>query len=253
MLIPFRALLKGALRDRMSLFYATLFPIGLLIGLGAAFGTADYRAHLLAGMLAASTLFFSLFGIAFESMFQRNSGVYKLLRATPYRTVAFAVHLTAARGVIALASCALVAVVGAVDFGLAVSWHAALLLAPVLAMGTLCFTFLGLVVGNLAQRENSVAMLCNLFCWPMIFASETFYSLAGAPGWVRALNEVLPLGHLIAGVRAALAGDLGGTLGALGLLAGYTALALGLAVVTFRWDADAPPLRLGRVRSRVAA
>src|SRR5260370_34499367 len=98
MLTTFRTLLRGALRDRISLFFAIVFPIGILLVLGFVFASTDYRRQLLSGMLAASALFFSLNGIAFESLFQKNSGVYKLLRATPYQSNTFITNLTVSRG-----------------------------------------------------------------------------------------------------------------------------------------------------------
>jgi ABC-2 type transport system permease protein len=99
--------------------------------LGFVFPDPGYRRQLLAGMLAVSTLFFSLNGIAFESLYQRNSGVYKLLRATPYRTITFITNLAASRGVVALLSCVLVAIVGVLVFGIAISWQSALLYSSV--------------------------------------------------------------------------------------------------------------------------
>src|SRR5215470_17706562 len=135
MLTPFRTLLRGALRDRISLFFSIVFPIGFLLVLGFVFPDPGYRRQLLAGMLAVSVLFFSLSGIAFESLFERNSGVYKLLRATPYKSISFITNLTASRGVVALLSCTLVAIVGVITFGIALSWQSVLLLIPVLALG----------------------------------------------------------------------------------------------------------------------
>jgi ABC-2 type transport system permease protein len=249
-LVPFRALLKGALRDRISLFYSVLFPIGLLLGLGIAFPASEYRRQLLAGALAISTLFFSASGIAFEALAQRNRGVYKLLRATPYSRVAFVTNLTAARGVVAHLGCALVAAAGSLVFGIGLTGRDALLLAPVLALGTLCFTFLGLTVGNLAQNEGQAAMLNNIITLPMVFASEAFYGLGGAPAWLRQVSQALPLGHLIDGIRAAMAGNLGGIVAPCLLLAGFTTLTLTLSLLTFRWDPDAAPLR--RHAARVA-
>ena len=122
MLTTFRTLLRGALRDRISLFFAIVFPIGILLVLGFVFPAPDYRRQLLAGMLAVSALFFSLNGIAFESLFQRNSGIYKLLRATPYKSITFITNLTVSRGVVALLSCTLVTIVGVLTFGIAFSW-----------------------------------------------------------------------------------------------------------------------------------
>jgi len=243
MLTTFRTLLRGALRDRISLFFAVVFPIGTLLVLGFVFPSPEYRRQLLAGMLAVSVLFFSLSGIAFESLFQRNSGVYKLLRATPYKTITFITNLTASRGVVALLSCTLVAIVGVITFGIALSWQSVLLLIPVLVLGILCFTFLGLTVSNLAQNENQVAMLNNVVTLPMVFTSATFYSLSNAPTWVTTIGRLLPFSYLLDAEHAAFAGNAAGVVLPLLILCGFTLLALLLSLVTFRWDPNAPPLR----------
>jgi ABC-2 type transport system permease protein len=251
MLTTFRTLLRGALRDRVSLFFAIVFPIGFLLVLGFVFPDPGYRRQLLAGMLAVSTLFFSLNGIAFESLNQRNSGVYKLLRATPYRTITFITNLTASRSIVALLSCVLVIVVGMLVFGIAVSWQSVLLLVPGLVLGTLCFTFLGLTISNLVQNENQVAMLNNIVTLPMIFSSATFYSLSNAPAWVKAIGHVFPFSYLLDGEHAAFAGNAAGIVFPSLILLGFTVLSMLLAFVTFRWDPNAPVMR--RVlRTRVA-
>src|SRR5215831_18116230 len=134
MFVPFRTLLRGALRDRASLAWAVVFPLVLLLALGFAFPAPIYRRQLLVGMLALSVMFFSLYGIAFESLAQRNQGVYKLLRVTPYHTLAFVVNLTLARGIVALLSSAVVAVVGVIVFQIAIGVTTVLLLAPVLVL-----------------------------------------------------------------------------------------------------------------------
>jgi ABC-2 type transport system permease protein len=240
---PFRTLLRGALRDRISLAWAIVFPLVLLLALGFAFPTPGYRSHLLVGMIALSVMFFSLYGIAFESLAQRNHGVYKLLRATPYHTLAFVINFTLARGVVALLSSVVVGVVGVLIFHIAITPLGLLLLAPVLVLATLCFTFVGLTVGNLSQNETQVAGLNNLVTLPMIFASEAFYSLAAAPAWVHTLSRALPLSHVLDGVSAALAGSVSSSVTPFLFVLGYTVLALAAAVATFRWDPDVAPLR----------
>jgi ABC-2 type transport system permease protein len=244
MLTTFRTLLRGALRDRISLFFAIVFPVAVLLVLGFVFPSPDYRRQLLAGMLAVSVLFFSLNGIAFESLYQRNSGVYKLLRATPYKSITFITNLTVSRGVVALLSCTLVAIAGVLIFGIALlSWQSILLLIPVMVLGVLCFTFLGLTISNLVQNENQVAMLNNIVTLPMIFTSSTFYSLSNAPSWVSTIGHVLPFSYLIDAEHAAFAGNAGGVVFPLLILFGFTLIAMLLALVTFRWDPNAPPMR----------
>lgn len=160
MAAPFLALLRGALRDRISLFYAVVIPDALLLILGTLFPSPSYRQQLIAGTVAIS---------------------------------------------------------------------------------------------NFAQNEGQVSMLTNLVTMPMIFASEAFYRLDGAPAWVRLLDRALPFGHLIDGARAGLAGDAAGVLDPMLLLAIYTILTLAISVITFRWDPDAPPLRWSPHRRRPVA
>ncbi len=210
MFITFRTLLRGAMRDRTSLFFAIVFPIAALLVLGFIFPSQEYRKQLLAGMLAISVLFFSLNGIAFESLFQRNSGVYKLLRATPYKSITFITNLTASRGVVALLSCTLVAIVGVLIFGIPLGWQNVLLLIPIMVLGVLCFTYLGLTISNLVQNENQVAMLNNIVTLPMIFTSATFYSLSNAPSWVTTIGRLFPFSYVIDAEHAAFAGNAGG-------------------------------------------
>jgi ABC-2 type transport system permease protein len=240
MFTTFRLLFKGALRDRISLGYGIAFPIVIIAGLGTVFAAPAYRHLLLTGMLAVSVLFFSLQGIAFESLAQRNSGVYKLLRATPYHTFAFIWNLAAGRGALTLISSLLVLVFGALLYGFALSWLMIILLLPVLILGILCFSLLGLVASNLAQNESQVAIMTNtILGLPMLFTSEVFFSLASAPSWVRLIGKLLPLSHLIDGIRAAFTGNPDSMLMPLLILSGYTLLALLLAVLTFRWDSQA--------------
>ncbi|PZN07801.1 MAG: ABC transporter permease [Bacillota bacterium] len=236
----FRILLRGALRDRISLVWAVLFPVGLLAVLGSFFPDPAYRRHLVGGTVTLSSLFFALSGTAFDVLAQRNRGVYKLLRVTPLRTAAFVTALAAARGVVTLACAGAVLAAGAVAWHLPLGAAEILLLAPVLAVATFCFTLLGFTIGNLAGNEAQTAMLNNLLTLPMVFGSEVFYRLDRAPAWVQAASRVLPLSPALDGVRAALAGQPGDLLGPLAALAGFALLALGLAVVTFRWDPHAP-------------
>src|SRR5262249_33250251 len=111
----------------------------------------------------------------------------------------------------------------------------------------------GLIVGNLSQNETQVAGLNNLVTLPMIFASEAFYALTAAPSWVQTLSRVLPLSHVLDGVRAALDGQPSNILTPLLVVTGYTMLALALAVVTFRWDPHAAPRRRSDRAARLSA
>lgn len=134
MWITFRALLSGALRDRISLFWAIVAPLGMLFGLGSLFPDDTYRQRLVIGLVAFGSLGFAMTGTGFEVMRQRTRGVYKLLRATPFPVAAFVGALTGARGVMTLLSAALITIVGLVAYGPDWSVTGALLMPPVLSV-----------------------------------------------------------------------------------------------------------------------
>jgi len=246
MLIPFKALLTGALRDKMSLFYGLVFPVIMMIVLGYFFKDTAYRQQLLIGLVALGGFFFTMTGTGFEVMKQRRMGVYKLLRATPFKISTFVATLTAARGLVALVCSLLVFAGGALYFGVRVSLTGLVLMLPVLLLGTVCFTAMGFILGNLGSSETQVAGINNLFQLPMTFGSPIFYSLNAAPQWVQVLSKCLPMSHYIAALKAGLAGDPGAMALPLLVLLGFTLVILAAAVLTFRWDPDSSLLRIQR-------
>ena len=232
----FRTLLRGALRDRISLFWAVLFPVVLLAVLSSFFPDPGYRQHLAGGMVTLSCLFFALSGTGFEVLAQRNRGVYKLLRVAPLGTTAFVAALAAARVVVTLLCAGAVLAAAVLLWGPSWSPEELLLLLPVLALATFCFTALGFTIGNLGDNEAQVAMLNNLLTLPMVLGSEVFYTLERAPAWMQAASQMLPLHHALGAVRAAMSGHPGDVLPGMAALVLFTLLSLGLAVATFRWD-----------------
>ncbi|PYI50490.1 ABC transporter permease [Paenibacillus flagellatus] len=238
----FQSMLATSLRDKISLFYSTLFPVALLVGLGLYFDSPAYKPVLTTGVIGLGSLFWALQGVAFQVMQQRNKGVYKLLRLAPYPTLSFILCMTLARTVLGLAMSVLVLLAAVVVLGLPVTLAGVLTLLVVLAAGTLCFTALGFLVANMARNEGQINMLSNLLYLPMVFGTDAFYSLAGAPGWIEAVGRCFPFAYFVDGMRSALAGHYADAAVSVAIVAGFTAAVLLLAAVTFRWDADQSPL-----------
>ena len=119
--------------------------------------------------------------MAFDVLGQRNRGVYKLLRITPVRTPVFIVRLALARSIVALGCTLFVLAAGLFILGVPFSLAGLPMLFVVLALGMVAFTFLGFIIGNLGNDESGVATLTNAVTLPLLFLTETFYSLDGAP------------------------------------------------------------------------
>ena len=80
--------------------------------------------------------------------------------------------------------------------------------------------------------------MMNLLTWPMMFLSEVWFSLEGAPAWLEKLALAMPLTHMIRGVRQVMndGASLSDVMGKIMLLILLTALFLALGSWRFRWQ-----------------
>jgi ABC-2 type transport system ATP-binding protein len=78
----------------------------------------------------------------------------------------------------------------------------------------------------------------NLIILPMAFLGGAFVPLDFAPGWLRQVSYVMPLGYLVTGVQNVLARGLGpaSALPAIAILLGFTAVLTVIAARFFRWE-----------------
>ena len=247
-----RTMLAGILRDMHTLVWTMVFPVAMLLGLGYYVNDPAYSERLLAGVLATNVLFGAAMVTAFNVMSHRNRGIYKLLRATPFPTTAFIVSVTASRTVLTLLVSCVVTVISVAVFGVKLSLFGLMMVLAALLMGTVCFTAIGFIAANLSRDESNVNMISNLMCFPMLFTSEAFYSLEHAPEWVRVIGRLQPFHYLVEAMGAA-AGqrvDASAVMLSLGILAGFAAVCLAIAVLTFRWDPDEAASRSGKRYAR---
>ena len=75
--------------------------------------------------------------------------------------------------------------------------------------GTLVFIFLvswafssmGLVMGQLAENWDQLAMIQNFFLTPLSFLGGIFYSIKMLPEWAQSLSYINPIYYMINGIR----------------------------------------------------
>jgi ABC-2 type transport system permease protein len=72
----------------------------------------------------------------------------------------------------------------------------------------------------------------------MAFLSGAFFPLQGAPGWLQAISQALPLRHLVDGLLAVMVRGQGlvEVLPQFGILVAFAVVVSGIAVSVFRWD-----------------
>jgi ABC-2 type transport system permease protein len=58
-----------------------------------------------------------------------------------------------------------------------------------------------LVIASRGTSEEFATGLLNFIAWPMMFLSEVWFSIEGAPHWVKSFAAIFPLTHLLKAVR----------------------------------------------------
>jgi ABC-type multidrug transport system permease subunit len=78
----------------------------------------------------------------------------------------------------------------------------------------------------------------NFISWPMMFLSEVWFSLEGAPEWVKRFSDFLPLTHLLRAARKVMndGASLAEVSGECLILIAFTLSCLTLAAFLFSWN-----------------
>lgn len=156
-----------------------------------------YRSidFVLPGQLGFSVLFATLFGIAFVFFNLREQLVLKRIYASPVKKINILIGIGTSRLFYQLLNVIVLILVGHffLNFTLvhgAVTFFEMLLLSVYmlfLLMGV------GLIISSLAKNDTMIPLMINVFGFPQILLSGTFFPIDVFPQWMQRLCELLPL------------------------------------------------------------
>jgi ABC-type multidrug transport system permease subunit len=189
------------------------------------------------GILSMNIMFSSLFGIGYVIVRYRKNGVLKRLQASPVKPIEFLSAQAISRLIIVLAVMTIVYVVAnfALDFLMLGSYFTLFVIA---ALGTMTLLSLGLIVASRLSSEELASGILNFMSFPMMLLSELWFSLDGAPPWMSAVSQALPLTHMTQAARAVMLDGAGFAEIShhLTVLSLMTVVFLFIAATLFRWS-----------------
>jgi ABC-2 type transport system permease protein len=150
---------------------------------------------ILPGQLGFSILFSTLFGIAFVFFGLREQLVLKRFYASPVNRINILLGIGTSRLVFQLINVIVLILFGHffLNFTLqhgAITFFEMLLLAIVmlfLLMGV------GLIFSSIAKTDTNIPLFINLFGFPQMLLSGTFFPIEVFPKWLQSLCQILPL------------------------------------------------------------
>ena len=159
-----------------------------------------YIDWLFPGILAMNMMFSALWGVGYVVVRYRKNGVLKRLKATPLTALEYLSAQMLSRIFLLMFTLTVVWIGCDLIFNFYVEGSYANL-ALVFLFGSLSLTSLGLVLASRGTSEEFATGILNFISWPMMFLSEVWFSLEGAPSWVKGFSEIFPLTHLLRAVR----------------------------------------------------
>jgi ABC-2 type transport system permease protein len=150
---------------------------------------------ILPGQLGFSILFSTLFGIAFSFFGLREQLVLKRFYATPIKRINILLGIGMSRLSFQLFSVITLVLFGhlVLDFTLQ---NGAITFFEIIGM-TLYMLFLlmgvGLIFSSIVKTDSTIPLLINLFAFPQMLLSGTFFSIDVFPSWLQVFCRILPL------------------------------------------------------------
>jgi len=159
-----------------------------------------YIDWLFPGILGMNMMFSALYGVGWVVVRYRKNGVLKRLKATPLTAFEYLGAQLLSR--IFLLMFTLVVIWLGCDLVLDFRVYGSLIdLFGLFLLGSACMTALGLVIASRGTSEEFANGVLNFICWPMMFLSEVWFSIEGAPAWLKAAAQIFPLTHLLTAAR----------------------------------------------------
>ena len=195
-----------------------------------------YIDWLFPGILAMNMMFSALWGVGYTVVRYRKNGVLRRLKATPLTAFEYLTAQMLSRIFLLMFTIVVVWIGCDLLFHFNVQGRY-IDLFVVFLFGSLSLTALGLILAARGTSEEFTTGVLNFISWPMMFLSEVWFSLEGAPEWIRAGAKIFPLTHLLVAARRIMndGARLIDVSGEMAILAVMTIVFLAVGAALFSW------------------
>ncbi len=159
-----------------------------------------YIDFLFPGILAMNMMFSALFGVGYVIVRYRKNGVLKRLKATPLTALEYLTAQTISRLIILTFMVVIIWIGCDLIFSFNVE-GSVFDLVIVFFIGGFSLISLGVIVASRGTNEELTSGILNFLTWPMMFLSEVWFSIEGAPHWIKMFANIFPLTHLLRAAR----------------------------------------------------
>lgn len=152
------------------------------------------------GIMAMNMMFSALWGVGYVVVRYRKNGALKRLKATPLTAFEYLSAQMLSRIFLLMFTFSIVYFGSDLIFNFRMQGSLLTFLFTFF-LGGLSLCSIGLFLAARGASEEFTSGALNFISWPMMFLSEVWFSLEGAPHWVQQLAWLFPLTHLLKAAR----------------------------------------------------
>jgi ABC-2 type transport system permease protein len=195
---------KAFWRNPAAAFFTFVFPLMFLVIFNLLFAddtTARFchgQEYSLSNFFVPAIAAFSVItacytNISIGTVFARDQGILKRIRGTPLRSVTYLFARVAHAIFIAFILVVIVITFGRLFYDVAIPSTTLPAFIVSLAVGAACFSALGMAVTSVIPNPDAAPAVVNASILPLLFISDVFIPIEGAPDWLAYFAGVFPV------------------------------------------------------------
>ena len=224
-------------RNPAAAFFTFVFPLMFMVIFNVLIGrgNSDASRFFTPAIIVFAVITATYTNLAMSVTMARDDGILKRMRGTPLPAWAYLAGRIGHAIAIGVLLVIIVAAFGAVFYGVEVPWPQLPELLLTLVLGAATFCVLGLALTAFVPNADAAPAVVNATILPLLFISNVFIPLDGAPAWIDALSSFFPVRHFADAMLDVYAGG-GLAWSDLGVMAAWAVAGAVIALRFFSWE-----------------
>ena len=224
-------------RNPAAAFFTFVFPLMFMVIFNVLIGrgNSDASRFFTPAIIVFAVITATYTNLAMSVTMARDEGILKRMRGTPLPAWAYLAGRIGHAIAIGVLLVIIVAAFGAIFYGVEVPWRQLPELLLTLVLGAATFCVLGLALTSFVPNADAAPAVVNATILPLLFISNVFIRLDGAPAWIEALSSFFPVRHFADAMLDVYAGN-GLAWSDLGVMAAWALAGTVVALRFFSWE-----------------
>ena len=189
-------------RDKTTMFWNIVFPMGLMFLFGAIYGgqklnpsdpnSATAIVFLVPGLIVLGLMSNGLIGNATAMSNYREQGILRRIQTTPMPLWQLMLARILNQSVILIVQSMLMLGISILVFNARYDAMGVLAAIPIIVLGAIMFMALGQAVSSLVRKWDSALIVAQVINFPLMFFGGLWIPLSSLPGWLQQVSKYLP-------------------------------------------------------------